>query len=156
MRPMTTLLILMATSSAAFAGSAEDAVLKVHDDLAASWNKNDYKAMAALFADDADLINPLGRVAKGKAEIEKLYMDEQTGAFKGSHFTSECKAGVRFVKSDVAIVTCAFTVTDGKLPDGTAMPPLKGIYTATMLKTKNKWRIIAGRPMVPVSPSPKS
>ena len=152
MRRLMTILVL-ATSSAAFAGGAEDAaILKVHEDFAGNWNKNDYKAMAAMFADDADLINPLGRVAKGKAEIEKLYMDEQTTAFKGSHFTSDCTAGVHVVKPDVAVVTCSFEVTGGKLPDGSAMPPLKGIYTATMVKTNTRWQVVAGRPMVPFAP----
>jgi uncharacterized protein (TIGR02246 family) len=158
MRRLITM-ILMASSSVALGGgptgSAEDAaILKVHQDFAASWNKHDYKAMAAIFADDADLINPIGRVAKGKAEIEKLYMDEQTTGFRGSRFTSDCKAGVRVVKPDVAVVTCAFEVTDAKLPDGNRMPPLKGLYTATMIKVNTKWRVVAGRPMIPFAPPP--
>ncbi|HSD88779.1 MAG TPA: SgcJ/EcaC family oxidoreductase, partial [Kofleriaceae bacterium] len=149
----TTMTVLMLSASFAIAGTSQEAaILKVHEDFAASWNKNDYKAMASMFADDADLINPLGRHASGKAEIEKLYQDEQTGTFKGSHFTSDCKSGVRMVKPDVAVVTCAFEVTDGKLPDGKAMPALKGIYTATMLKVKSKWVVVAGRPMIPFTP----
>jgi uncharacterized protein (TIGR02246 family) len=158
MRRLTMIaMILMASSIGVHAGGTQDAaILKVHEDLAAAWNKNDYKAMAAQFADDADLINPLGRVAKGRAEIEKLYKEEQTTSFKGSHFTSECKAGVRVVTPDVAVVTCSFEVTDAKLPDGTPMPPMKGLYTATMHKSKGKWLVIAGRPMIPfTSPSPK-
>jgi uncharacterized protein (TIGR02246 family) len=142
-RLMTT--ILLATSSAAFAAPSDD-ILKVHEDFAASWNRGDYKAMASMFADDADLINPLGRIAKGKAEIEKLYMEEQTTTFKGSHFTSDCKGGVRIVSGDVAVVTCSFEVAGGKAP------ALKGIYTATMVKMKNRWQVVAGRPMVPLTP----
>jgi uncharacterized protein (TIGR02246 family) len=153
MRRLMMTMILVATSSTAFADDA--AILKVHEDFAAAWNKHDYKAMAGIFADDADLINPLGAMAKGKAEIEKLYMGEQTTAFKSSHFTSDCKAGVRMVKPDVAVVTCSFVVTDGKLPDGKAMPALKGIYTATMIQSKAKWQVVAGRPMIPFTP-PKS
>ncbi len=152
MRRLMTM-ILVAASSTAFAGSADEtAILKVHEDFAANWNKGDYKAMAGMFADDADFINPLGRVAHGKAEIEKIYIEEQTTAFKGSHFTSDCKAGVRIVKPDVAVVTCTFEVTGGKLPGGKSMPPLKGIYTATMVKAKNHWQVIAGRPMIPFAP----
>lgn len=145
--------ILIATTSTSFAGANDDAaILKVHEEFAASWNKNDYKAQAAAFADDADLINPLGRVAKGKAEIEKLYMDEQTTAFKGSRFASDCKGGVHRVTPDVAVVTCSFQVTGAKLPDGSSMPAMKGLYTATMRKVKNKWLIVAGRPMIPFTP----
>jgi uncharacterized protein (TIGR02246 family) len=149
---LSTLAMMTAMATTAAAEGTEATVLKVHEEFAAEWNKNDYKAMAAHFADDADLINPLGRVAKGKAEIEKLYQDEQTTSFKGSRFTSDCKSGVRIIKPNVAVVTCAFEVTGGKLPDGQAMPALKGLYTATMLKTKNKWRIVAGRPMIPFTP----
>ena len=153
MRRLLLTMILVASGGSAFAGGGQEAaILKVHEQLAEAWNKDDAKGMAAGFADDADLINPLGRVAKGKAEIEKLYQDEHRGVFKGSHFASECKAGVHVVKPDVAIVTCSFEVTGGTLPDGKPMPAMKGIYTATMVKAKNRWQIVAGRPMIPFSP----
>lgn len=152
MRRLLMTMILMASGSAGAGGSQEAAILKVHEQFAENWNKDDAKGMAAMFADDADLINPLGRVAKGKAEIEKLYQDEHSGAFKGSHFTSDCKGGVRVLKPDVAIVTCSFEVTGGTLPDGKPMPVMKGIYTATMTKTKNRWQVVAGRPMFPFTP----
>ena len=153
MRQLLLTMILVASGGNAFAGGGQEAaILKVHERLAEAWNKDDAKGMAAGFADDADLINPLGRVAKGKAEIEKLYQDEHSGVFKGSHFASECKAGVHVVKPDVAIVTCSFEVTGGTLPDGKTMPAMKGIYTATMVKAKNRWQIVAGRPMIPFSP----
>lgn len=147
------ILLAAATTTTAYAGGADDAaILKVHDDFAASWNKGDYQAMAAQFADDADLINPLGTVAKGKAQITDLYKREQTGPLKGTHFSSDCKTvagGVRMLTADVAVVTCAFEVTGAKAP------PMKGIYTATMVKAKGKWQIVAGRPMIPVVPPSK-
>jgi uncharacterized protein (TIGR02246 family) len=147
------MMTVMAISSAAAAGGAQDAaILKAHEDFAVNWNKHDYKAMAAMFTDDADLINPLGRVAKGKAEIERLYMDEHTTAFKASHFSSDCTGGVRKLTPDVATVTCRFEVSGGTLPDGKPMPVLKGLYTATMVKAKNKWRVVVGRPMIPFAP----
>jgi uncharacterized protein (TIGR02246 family) len=157
MRRLITILTLTATSTAAYAGGPNDTttILEVHERFAAAWNKDDAKAMAAMFADDADLINPLGRRAKGKAEIEALYADEHAGAFKGSKFSSDCKSGVRVVKPGVAVVTCSFEVTGGTLPDGKPMPALKGLYTATMLKAKTKWLVVAGRPMIPfVPPAP--
>ena len=140
-------MLLVASSNALAGGGQEAAILKVHEQFAENWNKDDAKAMAAMFADDADLINPVGRVAKGKAEIEKLYQEEHSGPFKGTHFASTCKDGVRIVKPDVAIVTCSFEVSGGALPT-----TMKGIYTATMVKTKNRWQVVAGRPMFPFSP----
>ncbi|MGE5180654.1 MAG: YybH family protein [Acidobacteriota bacterium] len=152
MRRLITMILLASSTAALAGGPQEAAILKVHEDFAASWNRGDYKGTAAIFADDADFINPLGRVAKGKAEIEKLYKDELTTAFKGSRFRSDCKAGVRVIRPDVAVVTCSFEVTGGKLPDGKAMPPLDGIYTTTMVEAKGKWQVVAGRPMIPFAP----
>src|SRR5262249_61340648 len=117
MRRLLTFLVV-AAPTLAFASPEVAAVLKVQEEFAASWNKGDYKAMAAVFADDADRINAAGRVAKGKAEIEKLYQEEQTGKMKGTHFASECNDGVRLLKPDVAVVTCSFEVTEMKGPDG--------------------------------------
>jgi uncharacterized protein (TIGR02246 family) len=135
-----TLMATLAISGTALAGKDDAAVMKVHDDLAASWNKNDYKAMAALFADDASLINPLGRIAKGRAQIEKLYADEQTGPFKGSHFSSDCTSGVQFAKPDVAIVTCTFEVKVASCPMAARCPRSRA-------STPRRWsrRRIAGR-----------
>jgi uncharacterized protein (TIGR02246 family) len=156
MRTLLLTTILVASSTNAFAGGGQEAaILKVHEQFAENWNKDDAKAMASMFADDADLISPLGRVAKGKAEIEKLYQDEHAGPFKGSRFTSDCKSGVRLIKSDVAVVTCSFEVTGGTLPDGKAMPAMKGLYTATMVKAKGRWQVVAGRPMIPFAPPTK-
>jgi uncharacterized protein (TIGR02246 family) len=146
------LTILVASSTTATAGGTDEAaILQVHADFAARWNQGDTKAMAAMFADDADLINPLGRVAKGRSAIEKLYQDEHATAFKGSHFSSDCKGGVRLVRPDVAVVTCSFEITGMKRPDGKPLPPLAGLYTATMVKMKT-WQVVVGRPMIPYVP----
>src|ERR1041385_4069286 len=79
---------------------------QIRDSLAGfqdAWNKHDFKTMASFFADDGDLINPFGRVAKGKAEVEKLFQDDQTGALKTTqqHITV---TSVRFLDKDAAVV----------------------------------------------------
>ena len=50
----------------------EKEVRAVEDAFVAAWNKHDTKALAAGWAPDGDLINPFGRWAKGRAEVEKL------------------------------------------------------------------------------------
>ena len=67
-RLMTTILVM--TSTAAFAGGEDAAILKVHDDFAANWNKHDYKAMSAMFADDADLI---ALATRGRGGLARLF-----------------------------------------------------------------------------------
>ncbi|HEX9148245.1 MAG TPA: hypothetical protein VF958_03705, partial [Thermoanaerobaculia bacterium] len=53
-------------------GGSEAQVRARSQEFAASWNRHDPKAMAGVWAADGDLINPFGRTAKGRNEIEKL------------------------------------------------------------------------------------
>src|SRR5688500_6010127 len=62
--------------------AADDDIAGVKKQCAAfvdAWNAHDPKAMAALFAEDGDAINPHGRVATGRAEVEKMFTDEHKG-----------------------------------------------------------------------------
>ena len=152
MRHSIVMLVLLVSAGAQAAGKDDAAILKANEDFAAAWNKHDYKAMTAFFADDGEVTNPIGRTAKGKADVEKLYQEEQTTVFKDSHFTSDCKEGIRMLKPDVAVVTCTFEATGGKMPDGKALPPMKGRYTAVMAKVKGKWVVEVGQAMVPMMP----
>ena len=138
-------------------GKDDTAILKTHEEFAAQWNKHDPKAMAAVFAEDADLMNPAGRHAKGHVEVEKLLTDEQTGPMKASHFSSDCKDGVRMLKPDIAAVTCSWEITGAKDPSGKDMPTLKGTYTTVMMRAKGKWWVAVGRAMSPVpTPQPRT
>jgi uncharacterized protein (TIGR02246 family) len=161
MRRATLTMALLLAAGAAGAdekpktAGAEDqrALLKLEEDFAAAWNKGDYKAMAALWDDDGDLINPVGRVARGRAEIEKLFLADQTGPFKATHFTITCPAtGIRMVKSDVAVVDCSWEVTGAKDAVSQARPPMTGLSSGVAMKSGGRWRWVAGRAMVPIPP----
>src|SRR5262245_3280832 len=69
------------------ASAADDEAANVRKSCSAfvtAWNKHDPKAMAAIFTEDATIVNPFGVKAKGRAEIEKLFTTEQTGPLKES------------------------------------------------------------------------
>ena len=141
------LVVLLAAPLARAAAKDEDVLRKMQDDFAAAWAKDDAKALAGFFADDGDLVNPVGRMAKGRAEIEKLFSDEHSGPLKGTKIAaSGCT--VRLVKTDVGITSCNFEVTGGNGPDGKPMA-LKGMYTLVSVKKDGKWWITAGRAMTP-------
>ena len=57
----------------------EDGVKATVAEMSTKWATHDPKQLAALFSADATIINPWGRVAKGNAEIEKMFADEQVG-----------------------------------------------------------------------------
>src|SRR5262245_18082227 len=92
------------TASAAWADTTSD-MKKGQADFAAAWNKHYPNALAAIFADDGDLLNPMGQVARGRAKIEKLFTMEQSGPMKGSTFKNEC-AAPRMLKPDLALTDC--------------------------------------------------
>ncbi len=130
----------------------EEAIRKVFADFAEAWGKDDAKAMASMWTEDSDLINPQGRKATGRAEVGKLLADEHSTIFKGSHikFTP---GTIQFVKPDVAVFTTNYEVPDAHGPDGSPMAT-GGIVTCVMVKKNGKWQTFAARPMVPLPPSP--
>ncbi len=132
-------------------GADEAAIKKVFADFAEAWGKDDAKSMASHWTEDGDLINPQGRVAKGRAEVEKLLADEHATLFKGTRimFTG---GDVRFLKPDVAVYTVNYEVPGAHAPDGSEMTA-KGIVTSVMVKKNGKWWTTAARPMVPLGPS---
>jgi uncharacterized protein (TIGR02246 family) len=152
----TLLAILLAAAAASAALAAdhtadEAAIRKGGDEFAAAWNKNDYKALAAKFTADADLINPMGRQAKGSAEVEQLFKDEQSSIMKGSTFTRTIRA-TQWVAPEAAVQTWDAVVTGMHDPMGNAVPPLKHIVTVVFVKQGESWLVANARPMVPQPP----
>ena len=125
----------------------EEAIKKVFTDFGAAWAKDDAKGMASFWTEDGDLINPAGRVANGRAEVEKLFEDEHASTFKGTQITFS-GGTVRFVKSGVAIYTVNWEVPGAHGPDGKEMT-LKGVVTSVMVKKNGKWWTLAVRAVTP-------
>ena len=128
-----------------FANPAIDSEVKARgEEFAAAWNKHDAKAMAALWAPDGDLINPIGRMAKGPAEIEKLFAEEHGSMFKKSTYKN-ITANVHALSADLAVVDWDVTI-DGEIgPDGKMVPTDKPHVTAVMKKANGKWWIETAR-----------
>jgi len=135
--------------------SREAAIRADEAAFAAAWNKHDAKAMAAFWAQDGDLINPQGRVAKGRAEIEKLFQDEHSKGLKQSTY----KPGpltVRFIEPDIAFAESDSEISGATNPDGTSAPTFKAHVNRLLLKKGGKWWIVAARPVIyPPAPAQK-
>ena len=113
----------------------------------AAWNVHDTKRMAAVWAQDGDLINPFGRVAKTHAEIEKLFVEEHGGALKGTTYTIESST-LREIGKDVAVGDWTSTVTGITGPDGSAQPPFHHHVTQVFVKTGGRWQLEVARAYV--------
>lgn len=114
-----------------------------------AWNSHDAKAMASVFAEDADAIDPMGRKAAGRAEIEKAFTAEQTG--KGPMRESSLVVTdepIRFVTADVAITDTEAVISGVIGPDGTKLGPVNVHVTNIWKKSGGTWSVFASRPHI--------
>jgi uncharacterized protein (TIGR02246 family) len=110
-----------------------------------AWNRHDTKAMAATFAEDAVFINPSGRTARGRAEIQKLFEEEQRGPLQGTQFSHRL-TGVREVAPGVAFVDEEATISGARDPSGLGLPD-QHVHAAMLLaKQGDRWVVVEGRP----------
>ena len=89
---LTLSILILATTSpkAAFGGphdQDEADIRNVETRQQEAWNRHDAKAYAALFTEDADLVNVVGWRWKARAEIEKKLTDAYVFVFRESVLT---------------------------------------------------------------------
>ena len=152
------LLGVMGLSSApALATGDEEAIKERLEEFTAAWNKHDATAMAAIWAPDGDLINPFGRVAKGRAEVQKLFTDEHANFMKGTTY-KVTSSSVRILGSEAAVLDLDADVTGMKAPDGTDLPTFDHHLTVVMVKKDGAWWFVAAHPVqyLPTPGEPES
>ncbi len=130
-------------------GSTQDeqAIRSLASEFVSAWNKNDTRQLAACYSADGDLINPAGRAARGRMEVEKLMREEHAGPFKGTRLSTQQKH-LRFLKPDVAIVDYEFEIAQMRGADG-KNTTLKGQVTFVLHKEGERWLIASARPLIP-------
>jgi len=143
-------LLAFSTTSALAASTPKETpdagILKASQAFFAAWNQHDSKAMASFWAEDATLINPMGQMGHGKAEIEKLFADEQSTVFKASTATLVGMKITRSLGSNMAFCDGDVTVDGAMGPDGTAMPQMKVHMAGIMKKQGSAWVYLDARP----------
>ncbi len=111
-----------------------------------AWNRHEPKTMATYWAEDAVLINPMGRVAHGRAEIEKLLSDEQTTVFKGSTANVVSMMVTRRLGPELAFCDGEITVDGAQAPDGSALPQMRIHLAQLMERVRGRWLVAEARP----------
>ena len=121
----------------------------------AAWAKGDGKAVAAVFTEDATLVNAMGQTSDGRAAIEKQMTTDFGGMLKGTTHAITMTS-IKFVKPEVAVGDADLVMTGAKGPDGKAMPPMKLKGTGVFVKQKGAWLFAAARgyALVPPPPAP--
>jgi uncharacterized protein (TIGR02246 family) len=126
----------------------EDAIRKAYSQFVAGWNKHDVKAMAAMFLEDGDDVEPDGHVAKGREDVEKLFKMEHDTVMKKTKLSLTVDS-VWFITATVALVDGTYEVAGIVAPDGKELPPRKGRLSSIWLEERGRWWIAASRLMIP-------
>lgn len=132
----------------------EEAIYTRVEEFVSAWNTHNTRAMSMAYSEDGDVINPFGRVAKGRAEIERLFKDEHSGGLKDSRMSLKPES-IRLLGQDAAITDHAFELTGIRDPQGKDVPTMRGHLTQVFKKSGDMWLVLACRPMVPL-PAPGS
>jgi uncharacterized protein (TIGR02246 family) len=135
---------IASASVSAMADPASEAaqIRSLEQEQAAAWNAHDAKRYAALFTDDADVVNVVGWHWIGRPQIEQKLAHGYSVVFAKSQLSVH-DVTVRFLKPDVAIAHVPWTMTGALSPAGGAGPPQQGLQTQTLVKTGGHWRIAA-------------
>jgi uncharacterized protein (TIGR02246 family) len=149
--------LLCGATTAPPAISNEAQIRQLADDFAAAWNKHDPTAMAYFWSADGDLINPVGRKAKGLTEIQRLFQDEHNGPMKNSTYAIP-NVSIRFLDSTLALVDNDSEISGITNPDGSTST-LKAHVFNVLRKSGGKWWIVSARAYnylpPPQPPAPK-
>ena len=141
-------LIALAFATAAQAQDFDEKPLReLSKKFAASWNKGDGAAIAALYAPDAVLTNPSGSTSRGRPAIQQGFTNELR-QMAGSRIAFSAEE-FRPLGADAAVWRCEWTLTG--LKDGGSA---KGNGLAVVQKTGDDWLMVEDlAAMTPAAPS---
>ena len=129
----------------------EKAIRDVEAQWEAAWNSHDTAAMVRLFAPDADVINLAGEWFQGRDAFEKSLKTLHSVKVKESVWQTE-EVHIKFLTPETAIVHVYFNTRGERSPDGTPMPPRRGIFTRVEVKRSGHWMILASQATTIVPP----
>jgi uncharacterized protein (TIGR02246 family) len=140
------IITLAVPAIAADTAGAEAAIQHVWQQFSEAWARGDAHARAALWAEDASLINPFG---------VQVFEQENAGFAKGTTHTFS-NLSYRFLTPTIAEVDATGEIKGIRGADGTPMPTLTIHVFAIMAKKGSTWQIKDARPYVFAPPPGES
>ncbi len=107
-----------------------------------AWQHADARAIADLFAPDATLIVPDGRLVEGRSAIESFYRSAFSSGYAGSRVDAKMEYTYRF-RRDIAIVDGEWHI--GQIHGDSSRTDERGVLSAVMMRVGNRWLIAALR-----------
>jgi uncharacterized protein (TIGR02246 family) len=122
---------------------SEEAISRVVEEHAEAWDRHDMTAYAALFTEDADLVNIRGGWWQGRAQIEERMSALHKTVFRESRIAPS-EVAVRFLHETIAIVHVQWELTGVLDLDGQKLPQASSTLTTwTVIQRGNIWLIAA-------------
>lgn len=143
MRPFVIALLLFAVPASAAHRRQERAVRARLEQLVSTWATNDPQKLSALHTVHGDLIDPSGRRALGRMEIEKLYTDQHGSVMKGSRMALG-GVEIRFLDDDLAVVDASARIEAMKGPAGELEPEAFHLLVV-MREHGPRWMLVVTR-----------
>jgi len=124
--------------------SEENAIRAVGERVIETWNAHDMKAFARLFRKDADFVNVYGSWWTDRQEIEDQHAATHATVFRNSTLSAK-EMRVKLLRRDVASLHILWDLVGLVAPDGTPMPPRKGVLLYVLVKESGGWQIAVGQ-----------
>jgi uncharacterized protein (TIGR02246 family) len=136
-------LALLALTAIAQTGTKadDDAIRAVMDRFMDAWNHHDAHAFAAVFAEDADFTNVIGRGASGRARIEEFHAPAFAAVFKDSH-QKYTDIKTRYLRPEIAAVDVHWEMTGATDAQGNPRPLRQGLLNFIMMRNAGQWQIV--------------
>jgi uncharacterized protein (TIGR02246 family) len=103
----------------------------------ATWAAGDAAGNAALYATDADFVNPIGVVLAGRPTIQAVHTALLAGPGRGSTLTATLHA-VNFLTGTVALVDVFTTLSNAPGPP----PPFAVVSPDGSVRARSRWLVM--------------
>ncbi|OYX42907.1 MAG: DUF4440 domain-containing protein [Rhodobacterales bacterium 32-67-9] len=108
------------------------------------WAAHDAKALAALFAEDADFLTLTGHWAEGRKAIAATLTGELAGAFARAKLVTG-RTKTRALSADVAQVMQRYVLSGIVHPDGSDAGRVGAILSAVLVAAPQGWQVAAAQ-----------
>jgi uncharacterized protein (TIGR02246 family) len=122
----------------------EKAIGGVETQWETAWNHHDIPGMVRLFALDADVINLAGQWFHSRDAFARSLETLHSAKVKESVWHTE-QVKAEFLAANLAVVHVYFSTSGERNPDGSPMPPRRGIFTRVEAKRGGRWVILASQ-----------
>ncbi|KAB2883940.1 MAG: SgcJ/EcaC family oxidoreductase [Albidovulum sp.] len=109
-----------------------------------AWAARDARAMAALFAEDADFLTLTGHWAEGRKAIAETVAGEMAGAFARAKLVTG-RVKMRAISPGVAQVMQRYVLSGILNADGTDAGRVGAILSATLVEGPEGWQVAAAQ-----------